>query len=166
MGATGGGYVLLHRAILDSSLWDARPEVLKLALTILLKANWKRGETMNGSGRVIVERGQLMTSLPALCRDSQIHSIQTIRSCLTRLKRVSFLSWESTARFRMITVTNYDRYQYSETAANRANNRPATGQQQASNSDRRREEGKKGRTNKRSSDFKLAPDPAAPTDWI
>lgn len=144
---SAGGYFKLQR---DGWLWDLPAPQFKVAITILSMANWKDGKTVSGGELVEVKRGQLMTSLPALARKSQC-SVQCVRTTLGKLKQFSFLTEESTKRYRLITITNYSKYQdrreheqhEEQQSDQQSSNSSLTVQQQSSNTDRRREEGKK-----------------------
>lgn len=155
--AASGGWVALNREILDSYLWTLPPPQRVVAITILVSANWKRGETFSGGERVVIERGQLMTSLPSLAKLCRIKSIQTIRTGLLNLKKAQFLTWTSTAHYRVITITNYERYQRVDDEANSQINRRVTDAQQTPNRDRTREQGNKG-NQKRDLSFSLQSD--------
>ena len=141
---TTGGWVALHRELLDSYLWALRPTTRVLAITILVAANWKPGETVSDGQRVFVKRGQLMTSLKSLSKLAGIRSISTIRTSLVNLEKLGFLTSTSTNRFRMITVTNYESYQSVDDDANRPTRKPLASRSQAARNDRTREQGNKG----------------------
>ena len=127
------GYFLIHRQALDGWLWALPLPQFRVALTILAKANWKDGSTWSGGEQVKVARGQLMTSLPKLAEAAGV-SIQTVRTSITNLKKADFLTDQSTDRYRLITVTNYERYQDPAGLPNRPSNSSLTAQQQPSNS--------------------------------
>lgn len=54
----GGGYILLSRKIIDSSIWNKPPLYIKVWIYLLSKAQWK--------GYKELKRGQLWTSMPEI----------------------------------------------------------------------------------------------------
>jgi hypothetical protein len=152
MVATKRDFITLQRRVVDSWLWDLPAAQTKVGLTLMLLANWKEGTTFSG-GLVIVKRGQIMTSLDSLAGRSKV-SKQTVRTALRNMEKAGFLTNQSTNRYRLITILNYDREQSlvfgdqhaDQQAANTplARNQHATGtqltrNQQATNTDITRE---------------------------
>ena len=117
------GYILLHRKMVDWE-WYSDLNTKVLFLHCLLKANWKEGKFQ---GREI-KRGQFVTSLPQLAEETQL-SIQQIRTALKHLKSTGELTDESTTKYRIVTVSKYDKYQ----CINRQDNSQATDNQQTTN---------------------------------
>ena len=105
-----GGFITLHRVARDSWLWSIPSGHFKVALTILMGANWKHGRTYSGGAMVTIRRGQLMTSIHALSRDSgQSHKV--VKAALLTLRVEKFITEKTTNRHRIITVCNYSKYQ-------------------------------------------------------
>jgi len=106
------GWVKLHREIMDKAIWqNATSNDLKLALTILLKANYKKEEFSNKTGtNIIVEIGQMVTGREQLSRFSGL-SLQNIRTSLEHLRNLGFLTSTSTNHGTIISVCNYSTYQ-------------------------------------------------------
>jgi hypothetical protein len=125
------GYFLVHRRALESWLWQLPAPQFKVAFTILAMANWKEGKTFSGGEVVVVERGQLMTSLATL-KEKSGESTRTIRTTITNLSKAGFLTNQSTKRFRLITVVNYETYQNPAGATDKVTDSPATKQRQSS----------------------------------
>ena len=75
-----------------------------------------------------VKRGQLVTSLPSLAKQTSL-SIQQVRTSLAHLISTGELTSKAYPKYRVITVVKYDEYQ----ADNRQNNSQSTGNQQATN---------------------------------
>lgn len=146
---SGEGYVRLYRRALDSWLWTLPPQRFRTALTILLLANWKDGEIAHGETVIRVPRGSFVTSLDALAARSCCSKSQ-LRSTLRLFEKVDFIRQKSTNRFRVITVINYESYQpgpgeVDKRTDTRTNRRTGTRTDNRTATDRRREEGKKGR---------------------
>jgi hypothetical protein len=104
------GFVTLHRSALESWLWELPGAQFKVAITILLLANWKEGRAFSGGALVTVSRGSFMCSLSTIGAQAKV-STQTTRTALRNLERCEFLTSQSTNRYRIITVLNYDKWQ-------------------------------------------------------
>ncbi len=133
---SGRDFFTLQRRIFapDSWLWDMPAKQTKVAVTLIGMANWKQGKTFSGGNVVIVDRGQIMTSLDAIAAASRV-SRATVRVALSNLAKAEFLTCKSTNRYRIITILNYSREQSKELAdehaQQQASDRPTAGQQQA-----------------------------------
>lgn len=149
------GFITLHRQSLRSWLWDMPPTQTKVAITLLLMANWCRGKTFSGGALVRVERGQVMTSLDSLAREARV-SRQATRTALANLKKCNFITCRATRRFSMITILNYDSFQSKPeddqhtdehmdgTPGNPPSDTPPTNGQPESNTDRTSKQSNKG----------------------
>ncbi len=125
-------FITLQRRSLESWLWDMPAKQTKVALTLMLMANFKTGTTFSGGEMVTIERGQVMTSLEALALRSRT-SIQTVKTTLKNLEKAKFLTSQSTNRHRIITIVNYRREQAENAGFKHAANKPLTSDQQAVN---------------------------------
>lgn len=76
---------------------------------------------------IIIERGQLTTSLESLRLQTGI-STQSLRSCIKRLKSTSEITSKSTSKYRLITICNYSNYQDKEIDANNQTNNQTNNQ--------------------------------------
>jgi predicted transcriptional regulator len=99
------GWIKLHRQLLKWE-WYKKPDVVLLYLHLMLIANNREGKFQG----VTIKRGQTLTGLKALNQATGL-SIQTIRTCLERLKSTGEITSKSTNKFRIITLVNYDSYQ-------------------------------------------------------
>ena len=99
------GFIVLHRKLLDWE-WHDSPNTLSLFIHILLGANHE-DETVNG---IEIKRGQLMTSLPSLARETG-QTEKQVRCSLNHLIRSGTVADRSTNKYRIITVLKYDDYQ-------------------------------------------------------
>ena len=113
------GYILLHRKIVNWE-WFSDPNTLVVFVHCLLRANWKDGKFQ---GRE-VKRGEFVTSLPKLAEETSL-SVQNVRTALKHLESTGELTSKSHAKYRIISISNYDRYQCP--------NSQLTGNQQATN---------------------------------
>ena len=141
------GFIKIHRKLVRWG-WYTDNVVKCLFLHLLLTANFKENEWM---GRVL-KPGQLVTSYPALARDLKF-SVQQIRTALAKLKSTGEVTCESTNKYTLITVVNWEEYQTFEEVATdqkthrkpakqQTNNSQATGQQQQRKNKRKQEEKK------------------------
>jgi len=137
-----GGYVKNWRSIKDWE-WYRTPNMAHLFQHLIREANHEQKRWQG----VQIERGQLVTSLPSLKKETGI-SVQSLRTCLDRLKSTGEITGISTNRFRIITICNYTHYQSKpnedNSHINRQTNRQLTDKQQTTNSKQEGKEGKEG----------------------
>lgn len=117
------GFIKLHRKITEWE-WYHDTNTFRLFLHILLKANFTDGRF---EGKVI-RRGQLVTSLPSLSKETGL-TIQQARTAIDHLKSTGEITVYQQPRYRVITIVKYDQYQTD----NRLTNSQTTGNQQAGN---------------------------------
>lgn len=125
------GWVLLHRRFLDWEWWN-KAEMVQVFLYLLLSAN-HADQKWRG---VRVKRGQLVTSVAKIASDTGL-SVQTVRTCIKRLKSTGEITSKSTSAYTIITICNYSKYQDDAPDANKQNNKPSnkrlTSKQQTAN---------------------------------
>lgn len=101
-------------------------------LWIIRNCNHKEGQ-WNG---ITIKRGQLVTGLFKISEKTGC-SIQTVRTCLKRLKSTNEIKVEPTNQYSKITVCNYDIYQskpaQTDQPENDSSNKPVTNEQQTDN---------------------------------
>lgn len=110
--------------------WYGDPLMVATLIHLLLKANWKDKKWRG----VDVKRGQLITSRTRLAEEIGLTERQ-LRTCLERMQETGEIACETTNRYTIITICNYDIYQDKETAQRPAE-RPAespTNDQQTTN---------------------------------
>ena len=100
-----GNYIKLSRKLLSWE-WYSDINTTRVFIHCLLKANWKE-EHWKG---IVIGRGQLVTSLPSLEKDLGL-TVSEIRTSLKHLKSTGEIADKAQARYRIITVINYDCYQ-------------------------------------------------------
>jgi len=107
-----GGFVLVSRLMMNSSLWTMPDSCCKLALTCICKANWEPTKTWDPDtgGEVIVPRGGFRTTLSELADLARMSRGTTI-SALKRLVAVGFIKRVPRRSFTVLLLPNYDRYQ-------------------------------------------------------
>lgn len=121
------GWIKVHRKLLTWE-WHDSPETAHLFVTLLLLANHE-DEKWHGQ---TIHRGQIVTSRDKLAEQTGL-SVQEVRTCLDRLKQTGEISKNSTNKFTVVTISNYDRYQVKELGAQPTINQQSTSNQPANN---------------------------------
>lgn len=129
---TLNGFIKVHRKLVQWG-WYQDYVVKDLFLHLLLTANFRESQWM---GRVI-GKGQLVTSNKHLAEELGF-SVQQIRTAINKLKSTGEITSESTNRYTVITVVNWEKYQILEisetdTVTSNATNKQQTGNIQATN---------------------------------
>ena len=99
------GYIIVQRNMLNWG-WYKDLNTAHLFLHCLLKANWAPGVFWGQR----IGRGQFATSLQVLSTETGL-SIQQVRTALKHLTMTGELTDEVKGKYRLITVSDYDRYQ-------------------------------------------------------
>lgn len=108
--------------------WYTDSKMVHLFVHLLLSANHERS---NWRG-VNIERGQLITGVNSISSATGI-SAQSIRTGLNRLKSTSEITIKSTNKYSIITICNYDDYQYLDYDTNKQITSQLTNEQQTTN---------------------------------
>ena len=149
------GWIKLHRKFLEWE-WFDKPEMVQLFIFLLLSAN----HADNDWRGMTIKRGQLVTSYASIKEKTGL-SVQTIRTCIRRLKSTSELTSKVTSQFTIITICNYDSYQQTENATNKPinkrTNKPLTSNQQAANKQSTTNKNEKNDKNERSNTASILP---------
>jgi len=110
--------------------WYKDSNTKDLFLHCLLKANWKEAKFIGK----IIPRGSFVTSRKKLSEELGI-SEQSIRTSINRLKLTNEITIQTTNKFTIINVVNYDKYQKrkeevtNQTTDTISNKQPTTNQQ-------------------------------------
>ena len=99
------GWIKLHRVFTEWE-WYKKSEMVHLFIHLLMKSNHSDRPWQG----IIVKRGQCITGLESLHRDTGI-SNRTIRTCLSRFEKSGEIDKQTTNKFTIITLVNYDTYQ-------------------------------------------------------
>lgn len=126
------GAVIVARAILNSSLWDMRPEDRVVAVTCIALCNYQAKDAWVGNSLAHLERGQFVRSWQKLARACNL-SVKRTRTSIARLEKSEFLTRKRAGRYSVYTLPKYDFYQdltnYSDSTGKKAGSNPArTGQ--------------------------------------
>jgi hypothetical protein len=98
-------FIKIYRKLLNWE-WYTDVNTKVLFLHCLLKANWKDGSWRGYK----YKRGQFITSLPSLARETGL-TIKQVRTALKHLKQTGEVADWHDSRIRIITVLSYDDYQ-------------------------------------------------------
>lgn len=102
------GAIFLDRKILDWE-WYTNINTKVVFIHLLLKANWKDARWQGK----IIKRGQLVTSIPSLCTALEL-TPREVRTALEHLCTTGEIDRQTTSKYSVITVLNYDLYQSSD----------------------------------------------------
>jgi len=103
------GWIKLHYKFLKWE-WSNDANMVALFLHLLLKANYQ-GRNWRGQD---IKRGELITGLHSLSAETGI-SLQSLRTCLKRLKSTNEITIKSTNKYSVICIRNYNKYQHEPT---------------------------------------------------
>lgn len=121
------GWIIIHRQILDWEWWQDS-EMVHLFLYLLLAANHQPNKWMG----VEIGRGQLVCSYDKLSENIGL-SVQSVRTRIKRLKSTGEITINSTNRFSVITICNYETYQNTKRRTNKQITNGLTNNQQTTN---------------------------------
>ena len=124
------GFIKLFRSLLEWG-YIGNPKMLQLWIVLLLLAshnekNWQDIE---------IAPGQIVTSVRKICLIT-LQSEKTTRNCLEKLKKGKQIDIQTTNRYTLITICNWENYQgYGDTVKGeqRANKGQTKGKQRATN---------------------------------
>lgn len=114
--------------------WFNNPDILALWVHLLFKANHKDTEVFIGLNKIPIKRGQFITSRQHLSVESGIEQSKVER-ILNMLKTEHQIEQQSFNKFRMITITNWDKYQTGEQQNEQQMNNKRTANEQQMNTD-------------------------------
>ena len=126
------GYVRLWRKSIESG-WLKNKNAWIFWTWCLMKANHQKDfKQVVGFQEVTLQPGDFIFGLNKAAEETFL-SVQNIRTCLTFLKKSQNLTIKTTNKFSIISITNWDSYQYSEDAINTQSNKRLTNNQQTTN---------------------------------
>jgi len=140
------GHFRVWRALYTKPIWlNSKLEQQVILMTLMAMANFKPNEWEWKGQKYKLKEGQFITSLESIrINTGGTVSIQNIRTALKRFEKLEFLTSESTKEGRLITLVNWQDYQYIEGQPNKEFNKDLTKSQQRPNKDLTPiEEGKK-----------------------
>jgi DNA-binding transcriptional MocR family regulator len=116
------GFILLHRKIMESWIWQ-NSNALKLWSCLLFRANYKATKINS----IEIQRGQFLTSSIQLSMETKL-ARSTVEDLLTRFENQQQIRQQKTTKYRVITIVNYNEYQNMD---NWLDNNPTTIRQQS-----------------------------------
>lgn len=120
-------YIKIYRGLLSWE-WYKDSKMVHLFIHLLCSANFTDGRFKG----VEIKRGQLVTGLKSLAYNTGI-SIQSLRTCLERLKSTSEITIKSTSEYSIITICKYEYYQSFEKKSTHKSTNEITNHQQTIN---------------------------------
>ena len=131
------GFFKVYRKLWDKPIWKQSTPIQKtILLTLLSMVNFAASEWEWQGQKFSVQPGQTITSLEHIAeRCGKGVSIQNVRTALLRFEKLEFLTNASTKSGRLLTIVNWDLYQYVDGESNKAGNNDLTKAQQSNNND-------------------------------
>jgi biotin carboxyl carrier protein len=127
-----GGYIKLYRSILEHPLWKCTPPAWwRVAQAILLTASWKSSKWWDGRREIQIPAGGLVSSRKSMCELARVTS-REYRDAVDYLVKTEFCDQQTTNRYTILTVRNWELYQGDAQAERPTNDQPATNKRPAS----------------------------------
>lgn len=137
------GFIKLQRKLTQWEWYDDIPTKV-LFLHLLLTVNWKDKKWRG----VEIKRGQILTGVPTLAEQTNLSQMQ-VRRALSNLTDTKEINRQTTSRYSIITLNNYNEYQKNNsqttgitTDEQQTDNTQATGKQQLLKKDKEDKESK------------------------
>ena len=125
------GWVSIHRKIMESS-WFNKSDYVHLWLYLLLKANYQDKEIYIGNEKVLVKRGELLTSRNKLSEVVHVQESKIYR-ILKCFENEHQIEQRKTKKYTVISIVNYDKYQKNEQVVEQQMNNKRTTDEQSMN---------------------------------
>lgn len=132
------GFVKFDRKIANWR-WYHDVNTFKLFFHLIITANYEPKPFEN----ITVQRGQRVASYQSLAAETQM-SVQNVRTALNHLISTGEVTRQSTSKYTVFTIVNYNMYQDNQqTNQQTANKQPTSNQQTANNNGRKIKKDKK-----------------------
>ena len=125
------GWIKIHRKLLDWEWYD-EPNVMRLFLHLLLKANHK-DKSYRGT---LIKTGMLLTGRDLLAKETGL-SIQQIRTAINKLKSTNEITIKTNKQGSIIQIVKYAEYQIVTNVV--TNKQPDSNQQVTTNKNVKKE---------------------------
>ena len=99
------GYIKLYRQLTEWE-WYKEPNTKAVFLHLLIMANHAPGRWQG----IDIDRGQHLTSIKKLAEETGL-SERNVRTALNHLKSTNEVTSETTSRWTLLTIENYEKYQ-------------------------------------------------------
>lgn len=103
------GFMRFSRERVSEFEWLSNPTICYFFFRLLFKANYKDGRWQG----VEVKRGQLLTGRKSLSEEFNLTERQ-VRTCLEKLTSTGYIDQQTTNKYTIITICNYDSWQSFE----------------------------------------------------
>lgn len=113
------GWIALHRQFATWE-WFTDPAMVQLFIYLLLSATHDDTQWRG----IAIKRGQIITSLEKMSAATGL-SVRKIRTCINRLISTCEIACETTNKYTIITICNYDKYQDREIESDTQNDTQA-----------------------------------------
>lgn len=109
------GWIYLHRKLLDCSLWQGGEAYDRRSawIDLLLLANHSNKTIVFDGHKMVIERGQYLTSIRKLSERWRWSKDRTVRY-ISLLEELEMIHRDSNTKRTLITIINYDVYQVSQ----------------------------------------------------
>ena len=111
-----GGWIKLHRELLDKSIWqESTAEQKVILITLMGMANFKANKWEFKGEQYELQPGQFITSVKSIvAKCGPGITTQNVRTALKRFEKLEFLTIEPTNKNTLITLVNWGFYQSCE----------------------------------------------------
>ncbi len=106
------GYVIMWRSIVNTPLWS-NPKLERVFHWVMYRANWQMEQIFPTTEKVSLHPGQFITSYPHAAIELKM-SVGTINTYIKLLKAESIIEINSTNKYTIVTVLNWDELQNPE----------------------------------------------------
>lgn len=132
------GYIKLSRKIFNSKTFSSLNAIQKLiTIYLIMMANYKDVEWWDNYKKefITIKRGSFVTSVNKIRKSLKSRSVTTmkVRSLLTTLQSMQFLTIKTTSHYTLITIEKYNLYQGGDSYINKPSNKALTKPQQSLN---------------------------------
>ncbi len=108
--ATGKGFALLHRKIMNLPFYRTDSEAVHLWVHLIISANHAPANVTTEFGEMIVRRGEFITGRNTLASETGLTS-DRVKYLLNKFEKMGMISRVSNTKFTRVFVTKYDEYQ-------------------------------------------------------
>lgn len=124
------GWIKLHRSIIDNAFCSKSLERMGFWIYLLTRANHTDKAFYHGNQKVTVRKGQLLSGRKIMASDCHVSEMKISR-WLSDMVLLQQIEQQTTNKYRIITILNWNRYQDSEhPIEQQMNNKRTTDEQQ------------------------------------
>ncbi len=129
-----GDWIKLHRSILQSNVFD-NPEILKVWVWLLCKAEWTDCKKIIGTRAIEVKPGQMIFTRSSASRELEMSESKVYRIMQT-LQSLGNIKIKVNSKFSLVTVENWGFFQYEAADSEQQMNSKRTADEQQLNGKR------------------------------